>query len=397
MRLTQRRVDRLRPSKRTRILWDGEVRGFGVRITPNGCVSFLLAYRFHGRKTKHTFGHPPMKVLEARNKAIELRKGVSEGVDPQHWRGKDEETVENLTKDFMELHAKVNLRAGTVRGYREMLRDHILPRIGKAAPRAVTERDILLLKGAMKKTPYRANRCLALVSAIFNKGIKWGVCESNPAEDVPHYDEDPRDFWLTDEEYRALDAAITFYGRECGEAIRLLILTGAREMEVLGAPWSQFDLEHAIWTRPSHATKGKKTEHVPISSPALVVLRRMKEKATSPYLFPGKDGKDGKSGSHRKTIRKPWRQICKAAGLAEEFEVQGKKRMLKRWRPKMRLHDLRHGFASWLVSDGVSLKRVGELLGHSRESTTDRYAHLADKSLRDATNKFGDMITKTVQ
>jgi integrase len=392
MRLTQRRVDRLRPSKRTRILWDGEVPGFGSRITPNGCVSFLLAYRFHGRKTKYTFGRrPEMKVLEARNKAIELRKGLSEGVDPQHWRGKDEETVENLAKDFMELHAKVNLRDGTVRGYREMLRDHILPRIGKATPMAVTDRDILLLKGAMKGTPYRANRCLALVSAIFNKGIKWGVCESNPAGDVPHYDEDEREFWLADEEYRALDAAITFYGRECGEAIRLLILTGAREMEVLAAPWSQIDLEHAIWTRPSHATKEKKTEHVAINRAALVVLRRMKKKATSPYLFPGKDG------GHRKTIRKPWLQICKAAGLTEEYEVQGKKRMLKRWRPKMRLHDLRHGFASWLVSDGVSLKRVGKLLGHSRESTTNRYAHLADPSVRDATNKFGDMITKSVQ
>jgi integrase len=165
---------------------------------------------------------------------------------------------------------------------------------------------------------------------------------------------------------------------------------------VLAAPWSQFDLEHAVWTRPSHSTKEKKTERVPLNTATLAVLRRMKKVSISPYLFPGKPGKDGKS-THRKTIRKPWIQICKAAGLAEEYEVQGKKRTLKRWRPIMRLHDLRHSFASWLVSDGVSLKRVGALLGHSREATTNRYAHLADKSLQTATNRFGDMITRLVQ
>lgn len=397
MKLTQTGVDKLRKSNRTRVIWDREVPGFGVRITPNGIVSFLLAYRLHGRQSKHTFGHhPEMKVLEARDRAIDLRKGVRKGVDPQHWRG-DGGDFEALAKDFMDVHAEVNLRPGTVRGYREMLRDHILPRIGKLPPKAITERDVLLLKGAMKQTPYRANRCLALVSAIFNAGIRWKVCESNPAEGVPHYVEDQRECWLTDEQYRALDAAITFYGRECAEAIRLLILTGAREMEVLAAPWSQFDLEHAVWTRPAHSTKEKKNERVAISAAALAVLRRMKKAATSPYLFPGKPDKDGKIVGHRKTIRKPWVQICKAAGLAEEYEVQGKRRMLKRWRPRMRLHDLRHGFASWLASDGVSMKRVGELLGHSRESTTARYAHLADKSLREATDRFGDMITGSVQ
>lgn len=399
--LTQRRVDRLRPSKKTRTVWDSEVRGFGVRITPNGVVSFLLAYRFHGKQTKYTFGHPPMKVVAAREKAFELRSTARAGKDPQRVAREAANggmTMEQLAAKFMDVHATVNLRPGTVRGYREMLRDHILPSIGSLPVSDVGQIDVELLKGALKETPYRANRCVALVGAIFNKGIDWELCEKNPAERVKHFDEAGReDFWLTEDQYKKLDAAITFYGRECGEALRLLILTGAREMEVLAAPWSQFDLEHAVWTRPSHSTKEKKTERVPLNTATLAVLRRMKKVATSPYLFPGKHGKDGKSASHRKTIRKPWIQICKAAGLAEEYEVQGKKRMLKRWRPVMRLHDLRHSFASWLVSDGVSLKRVGALLGHSRESTTNRYAHLADKSLREATDRFGDMMTQRVQ
>jgi integrase len=229
---------------------------------------------------------------------------------------------------------------------------------------------------------------------MFNKGIDWKLCERNPAKGVEHYPEDEREFWLTEQQYRALDAAISFYGRECGEAIRLLILTGAREQEVLGALWTEFDLHpsHAIWTRSSHRTKERKMERVAISDAALAVLRRMKKKAaTGPYLFPGREV-PGKAARPRKTIRKPWVQICKAAGLATEYEIQGKRKKLKRWKPILRLHDLRHSFASWLVSDGVSLKRVGKLLGQSQEATTRRYAHLEDRSVRDAANAFGNSL-----
>lgn len=132
-------------------------------------------------------------------------------------------------------------------------------------------------------------------------------------------------------------------------------------------------------------------ERVVISDAALAVLWRMKKAATGAYLFPGKEV-PGKAPRPRRTIRKPWIQICKAAGLATEYEVQGKRKMLKRWKPSLRLHDLRHSYASWLVSDGVSLKRVGKLLGQSQEATTRRYAHLEDKSVRDATNAFGNSL-----
>lgn len=393
MKLTQRAVGKLKPpNKGSMVKWDGEVPGFGVRITSNGVASFVLAYRLNGRQSKYTIGRTDeWTVDDARDEAIELRKGIRDGVDPQaeraHRRG--EMTVEELSGEFVEKHAVVNLVPGTVRGYREMLRDHVLPEIGRLGVNAVNERDVLSIKAAMKDTRYRANRTLALISSMFNKGIEWKLCEHNPAKGVEHYPEDEREFWLTEEQYRALDAAISFYARECGEAIRLLILTGAREMEVLGAPWTQFDLTHGIWTRWAHATKEKKMERVALSEAALIVLRRMKKAATGPWLFPGKNV------GHRVTIAKPWRQICKAAGLATEYEIQGKRKMLKRWRRTVRLHDLRHSFASWLVSDGVSLKRVGALLGQSQESTMRRYAHLADKSVRDATNAFGNMITGT--
>jgi integrase len=395
MKLTQRAVAKLKPPNHGSIVkWDGEVPGFGVRVTSNGVASFVLAYRLNGRQSKYTIGRADeWDVSDARDKAIELRKQVRDGVDPQderaHQRG--DLTVEELSAEFLEKHATVNLRPGTVRGYREMLRDHVLPEIGRLGVNAVNERDVLSIKAAMKDTPYRANRTIALLSSMFNRGIGWKLCERNPAEGVEHYPEDEREFWLAEDQYRALDAAISFYGRECGDAIRLLILTGAREREVLGASWTQFDLAHGIWTRSSHATKEKKMERVAISDAALAVLRRMKKTATGAFLFPGKEV-PGKEVRARRTIRKPWVQICKAAGLATEYEVQGKRKMLKRWRPNVRLNDLRHSYASWLVSDGVSLKRVGKLLGHSQETTTARYAHLADKSVRDATNAFGNSL-----
>ncbi|MGC2513304.1 MAG: tyrosine-type recombinase/integrase, partial [Terriglobales bacterium] len=94
----------------------------------------------------------------------------------------------------------------------------------------------------------------------------------------------------------------------------------------------------------------------------------------------------------RVTIRKPWIQICKAAGLATEYKIQGKRRELTRFRPNVRIHDLRHTYASWLVNNGVPLKQVGKLLGHTQERTTSRYSHLADKSLRSATNTFGESL-----
>jgi integrase len=397
MKLTKGAIEKLKPpSKGSIIKWDGEnARGFGVRVTSNGVASFVLAYRLHGRQSKFTIGKvDEWTVDDARNEADQLRTEIRDGVDP-HARARQERgemTVEKLSEEFMEKHA-ASLRPGTVRGYREMLRDHILPEIGRLGVNAVNERDVLTIKAATKETPYRANRCLSLISAVFNKGIAWKLCERNPAKDVEHYPEDTREFWLNASQYRALDAAISFYGRDCGDAIRLLILTGAREQEVLGASWAEFDLdpEHAIWTRSSHRTKERKMERVVISDAALAVLRRMKKAATGAYLFPGKEV-PGKAPRPRRTIRKPWIQICKAAGLSTEYEVQGKRKMLKRWKPSLRLHDLRHSYASWLVSDGVSLKRVGKLLGQSQEATTRRYAHLADKSVRDATNAFGNSL-----
>jgi integrase len=162
-------------------------------------------------------------------------------------------------------------------------------------------------------------------------------------------------------------------------------MTGARKGEVLQAEWPAFDLVRGIWTKPSHHTKQKKIEHVPLSVDALKLLRRMRPKKAGP-LFPGK-----RQGA-RVSLRRPWVQVCKAAGLTKAVTVKGKQRTITRHKPILRLHDLRHTYASHLVNSGVSLPVVGKLLGHTQPQTTARYAHLADESLRKATNRFAEIL-----
>jgi integrase len=240
----------------------------------------------------------------------------------------------------------------------------------------------------LQATPYRANRVLALLSHMFSKGMEWKWVKENPVKGVERYQEHKRERWLKDDELKRLHEALNKYpDQKAANALRLIALTGSRKGEVLKATWEEFDVERGVWTKPSHHTKQKKLEHVPLSATVLTLLRGMKPEEAKGPLFPGRDGKSARAG-----LRKPWTQVCKAAGLAEAIIVQGKRRKITRYRPLVRVHDLRHTFASHLVSKGTSLQIVGKLIGHTQASTTMRYAHLADGALRDAANDFGKIF-----
>ena len=134
----------------------------------------------------------------------------------------------------------------------------------------------------------------------------------------------------------------------------------------------------------------RQVEHIPLSAPALKLLETMVPKDAAGPLFPGRN--TDKNGGARVSLRRPWIQACKAAGMVDEIPFEGKRGTLIRYRPTVRVHDLRHNFASHLASNGVSLQIVGKLLGHTQASTTMRYAHLQDEALRSATNKFGTIF-----
>ena len=392
--ITDRFVKSLKPPESGYKLHGDDVnRGFGVRINANGTRSFYLIYTtVDGRERRFKIGEwPAISADEARNEALTLREQIRKGGDPVSEReaALHGAMISDLASEYMKV-AEKKLRPGTLRNDRGLLKNIIEPKLGKMMVKAATRRDIERLHASLRSTPAHANRVLALLSTMFNHAIDWKLVEVNPVKGVKRYEETKRETWLSLEQLQALESALATYPDQvAADALRLLIVTGSREMEVLSATWDQFDLKRGVWTKPSHHTKQKKTEHVPLNRAAMAILSSLPR--TSRFLFPG-----AKPNEHRVVIRKPWTQVLRSAGLATATLVPSKRKgMMKTvWRSSVRVHDLRHSFASHLVSGGASLYLVGKLLGHVRPETTARYAHCNDQSLREVTNQFPMLSAK---
>jgi integrase len=209
---------------------------------------------------------------------------------------------------------------------------------------------------------------------MFALSVRWEMRGDNPVAGIERNHEEPRERYLTGDEMERLATALAgLRNQHAANAIRLLLLTGARRTEVLSATWDQFDLDAGgVWTKPSSHTKQKKVHRIPLSATARTLLVDMQGAAgRSSYLFPGRSG-----GGYLASIKKSWAAACQAAGIADAH-----------------LHDLRHSYASALASGGQSLPVIGALLGHTQASTTQRYAHLIDDALREATDKAATVIT----
>lgn len=369
-------IENLKPPPRgNRIVYDSEVPGFGVRITAAGAISFVLTYWIHNRQRRYTIGRfPEFKPPRARNEAVELRQQIREGHDPlrERFLNRTAPLMKDLGEQYLS-HAKLTNRPKTIKNKKQMLDGVILTHLGKLPVAGVTADDLRRVHALLEATPYQANRVRSLLSAMFGFAIERGMRADNPItkSSVPKYSEHRREQWLRFEELARLKKALDGYeDQSSANAIRLLLLTGSRKHEVLQAKWEQFDLERGVWTKPSAHTKQKRVEHVPLGSDALRLLRSIKK--SGEFLFPGRI-----KGRPLENIRGPWVDICKAAKLSG-----------------FRIHDLRHTYASHLVSSGVPLAHVGKLLGHTQSQTTERYAHLADSPLRKATNRFGKIVEK---
>src|SRR5271165_3496735 len=177
-KITQKTIVSLKPpANGNRIQYDAEIPGFGARITSNGAISFVLNYRIQGRERRYTIGrHPDLTALAARERAIQLRGKILDGIDPlqQRIEAQSEPTMDDLANDFLERYAKAHKRASSLRNDRQMLEKIILPEVGSIRVRAVSRRDIENLHHGLKATPYRANRVLALLSKMFSLAVEWG-------------------------------------------------------------------------------------------------------------------------------------------------------------------------------------------------------------------------------
>lgn len=377
-KLTKRFIESIElPQKGELLVWDVELKGFGVRIFPTGRRTYFVQYRngFNHTRRKKIGIHGAITAELARDEAKKLLGDVAKGEDPSKnfQMAKQKPTFARLANEYLEVYAKTNKRLKSYKEDQRMLDQIILKHFGTKKVEEISSRDIQLLHHELRKTPYIANRVRSLLSKMFNLAIGWQWTITNPVEGVTKYQEQKRDRWLNDEELQRLwDILEKYYNQSVANAIRLLLLTGSRRNEVLKATWDQFNLEKGVWTKPAHTTKQNKMEHLPLSSSAICLLKSMKKEASTNYLFPGKI-----QGESLQDIKKSWKTIRNKAGL-----------------PDVRLHDLRHTHASHLVSSGLSLSIVGKLLGHTQASTTQRYAHLADEPLRQATELFGNKVTK---
>jgi integrase len=374
-RISEKLVRAIEPPERgNKIAYDDALRGFGVRVTAGGARSFILNYRVAGRERRYTIGkHPAWSAAAARIEAADLRQRVDRGEDPMEERREDREapTMGTACDRYIEEHLPKK-RPSSRRNDTAMIENIIRPRWGAWKLADVDFTDVDKLHTSMKATPYRANRCIALVSKLFNLSIRWRWRLDNPAKGVEKFPEVKRRRYLSTDELGRLTAALAGHNdQKVANVVRLLLLTGARKGEVLGARWDDIDLERATWTKPAALTKQRSEHVVPLSAPTRQLLAEMRESTTGDFLFPGRDPEKPLTD-----IKTSWARICKAADL------EG-----------VRLHDIRHTYASILASAGLSLPVIGALLGHTQPATTQRYAHLFDDPLRQAAERVGAIVT----
>ena len=316
IKLTDRAVRALiAPQQGNRITYDEEVRGFGLRVTAGGAKSFVLNYRLGGHELRITIGaYPDWSVAAAREHARTLKRRINLGDDPMQERHDDRvaPTMAELCDRFEQEYLPKR-RPATQRDYRGILNTYVRPKLGRIKVADLVHSDIdTLHREVSKRAPYRANRTVAVISRMMNLAMTWGWRLENPTRGIERAPEHKRNRFLSPLEVARLAQALASHPeRTSANAILLLVLTGARKSEVLGARWGQFDLEHGVWTKPSAHTKQNKEHRVPLSAPAsrlLIEMKRQVDLTKTDFVFPGKDGRP------LTEIKRIWCSICKSAG-----------------------------------------------------------------------------------
>lgn len=432
-KITKTVVDAAKPGEREFTVWDSELKGFGLRVRTTGAKSFMVVYRQAGAGRAAPVRRVTIGAVgkitpdEARRAAKKLLGDIAHGYDPAAERAerRDAVTVAELLDLFDEQYVATMVKPGTAVSHRialaELRRAH-----GGSKAEALTRAHVATLHARMSERPYAANRAVAVWGKAFTWGASRGLVPEgfNPTKGLQKYREQGRERYLTSEELARLGdtlrlaetEGLPYAVDEAGPkskhapkpenrrvkldlfavaALRLLLLTGARLREILHAQWPQVDFERGILFLPDSKT-GRKPVY--LSAAAQAVLVSLPHIDGNPYIIAGhgprkrrKDaasiesgnqapGKKEPAGSPRADLQRPWAAVCRAAG------IEG-----------VRLHDLRHSFASFGAGASLGLPIIGKLLGHTQASTTLRYAHLDADPLRRAADAIGATISAAME
>lgn len=393
-KLTKRVVDAMHPAEKDRFTWDSELKGFGLKVTPKGRKVYLVQYRLPGTPTKrHTIGQhgSPWTPDTARTEAQSILANVAKGVDPSEAkrRAKADISIAKLCELYLEEGTRTK-KAGTIEMDKSRLNSHVLPLIGSKQVAQINRADIERMMRDIaagktsknEKTKKRgrsrvsggegvANRTLGMLGGIFEFAIQQGLRADNPTRGVKKYREKKLSRFLSNDELARLGEALRQAEKDgvnsfAIAAIRLLLLTGCRKGEILGLKWTEVDIGQGFLHLGDSKTGARS---VPIGAPARSLLSELPRVEGNPHVI------CGENGGHYLALQKIWMKIRTNAKLED-----------------VRLHDLRHSFASMGARSGESLLVIGKVLGHATTSATGRYAHLSDDPVKAATEQISLQI-----
>ncbi len=381
-KLTKRTIDAIEPQATEFFLWDEGIPGFGLRVMPSGRKSFVVQFRAGRRARRMSLG--PSTVLtcdQARTRAITIIAAVKNGEDPAADRAakRNAATVNDLADRFDKEHISVRLKASTAKEYRGNLRRFILPALGRLAVPEITRADVAKFHHDLRHIPYQANRCIEVVSKMFVLAEMWGLRPdgSNPRKHIRKYPEEKRERFLSAAELRRIGEVLREMESERIElssailAARLLILTGCRLGEIMTLKWDYIDFHERALRLPDSKT-GKKVVH--LGAPAVEYLHDAHRIDGNPWVITGI-----LLGKPLSDLQPFWQRVRARAGVKD-----------------VRIHDLRHTFASVAVASGQGLPMIGKLLGHTQVQTTARYAHLAAEPMKIAADEVAQNLRQAL-
>ena len=378
--ISKQSVDGLSVEGKEAVFWDRELPGFGVRVYPSGSKIYVAQSRGPSGIRRVSLGrHGEITAEEARKQAASAVARIKQGEDPVAKPLERTFTVADLAERYMEAHVKVHCNAHTQGIYAGSLRNHVLPALGTKAVAAVGRAEVAAFHYRLRETPRAANRALMVLSKMYSLAEAWGMAPAsgNPCRFVLRYKEGRRERFLTEEEYRRVGRALRELEAEgpgpaqAAAALRLLMLTGCRLSEVLTLRWSDVDRKSGE-LRLRDAKTGARM--VPLTPAALEVLAGITRVRRSPWVFPAR-----RRDRHLSTLTGYWHRV------RERAEVED-----------VRIHDLRHSFASRALALGLALPMIGRLLGHTDIGSTARYAHLSRDAEKIAVARVGDSIEADV-